>query len=99
MRAAALLGLAVAGLASGCAPTCGDVCAKLESCGIQPEVSWLECRASCEKKFATYQPFDDDETRLAFEAERACLGASSCEAIAEGVCFDPRTNPFDVAVE
>jgi hypothetical protein len=99
VRAAALLVLAGSVLASGCAPTCGDVCAKLESCGIQPEVSWLECRASCEKKVATYQPFDDDELRLAFDAERACLGAETCDAIAEGVCFDPRTNPFDVAGE
>ena len=92
-----MLLLVAASFAAGCAPTCADVCAKLESCELQPEVSWLECRASCEKKYATYQPFDEDEaTRAAFDAERECLGAATCDEIAAGECYDPATNPFDV---
>lgn len=98
-RAPLLSCLVVAVASIGCAPTCADACAKLESCGLQPEVSWLECRASCEKKYATYQPFDDADVREAFDAERVCLGESTCDEIADGACYDPATNPFDVAAD
>ena len=43
---------------------------------------------SCETQQSLYEAWGDQEKQEAFAEERACIRASSCDEIAEGVCYD-----------
>lgn len=83
-------------LAAGCAPTCGEVCGRLESCDLLGSVTWIECRDTCDDKVRDLAAFESTALEVAFQEERRCIGGSSCEAIAEGTCFDPSTASYEV---
>lgn len=89
---------AVAALASlpllACAPDCDTLCGKLERCGLDADVSQLECRTTCERQITQLDDDTDDAVADAFRDHRACLGNHSCDEIAAGVCYDPLLFPY-----
>jgi hypothetical protein len=75
--------------AAGCAPTCAEVCNKLDRCGFDGTVQVIECRTACERQLAFAQELDDDNVAVkAFNDHRRCLGNTSCEDIEAGVCVE-----------
>lgn len=84
------LALGLVALASGCTPSCERVCEKLVDCPDldTTRMTALECQRSCEDQQSLLDRWTDAELRHAFDAELDCLGASSCEEIADGVCYD-----------
>lgn len=84
-RGAALLVLTVL----GCAPPCGRVCSKVLDCGLDSErVSYDECQAACEQQHALYDEWGNDELLALFDDHKRCVSGSSCEELAQGVCYE-----------
>lgn len=84
---ALLVGLPLLG---GCNPTCSNVCDKLVACDEveTPRMSSEVCEQSCETQEDLYFSWDDTQLQEAFTEYKQCVRSSSCEAIAEGVCYD-----------
>lgn len=78
----------------GCAPTCTQVCHKLDRCELNPDVLVTECVASCEAEISDYRDTDDKEAKATFNDQRTCLGSHSCEEIAAGACYESSLFPF-----
>lgn len=83
-----------AALLAGCAPPCDQLCAKLDRCGIDEDMSRTTCTTSCEQQRESYRRTPDEneaqkELRQAFQQHLVCLGNKSCSAIEEGECYDP----------
>lgn len=93
-RAAAAVSI-FAALSSGCAPPCGQLCNKLERCGVNREVTQLECRRACERELSAARDARDRPLRAQLRQHRVCLANRSCEAILDGVCYDPELFPFE----
>lgn len=87
LRALAALGLSAA-LLSGCAPGCEQTCRKLIRCELADNVAQLECEESCTRQDAQYELEEDDASAKAFREHRRCIGASTCEEIEDGECYD-----------
>lgn len=82
--------------AAGCAPTCGALCDKLDGCGLTTSIGREECRASCETQLADLQAREDLDPLQAFDAQRTCIGASTCDEVEAGACWDGELGPFDL---
>lgn len=94
-RTLVLLAALAVGLV-GCAPTCPQVCHKLDRCALNGDVLVTECVASCEKEISDYRDTDDAEAKATFNDQRSCLGSHSCEEIAAGACYESSLFPFSV---
>lgn len=83
---------AVALFGAGCTPTCREACRKLDRCDLLAGIDVEECRETCEADLDNRQVAkrddDDPEPLKTFNAHRRCLGSSTCDDIADGVCFD-----------
>lgn len=91
MRALLLAGLAAATLLPACEPTCRTTCKKLLDCeGVeQPRVALQDCESSCEIQQDLYEDqWDDAALADAFADAKRCVRDESCDAIADGVCYD-----------
>ena len=53
-----------------------------------------ECQAVCEDQKALLSRWTDTQKQDAFDAELRCLQESSCDEIAEGVCYDDEVWSF-----
>lgn len=80
--------------AGGCAPACGTLCDKLDGCDLRAQVDRQECIDACDRQLGDLTAREDTDGLEAFDAQRTCLGASTCEEIAEGVCWDDTLGPF-----
>jgi len=78
-------------LAAGCEPTCQRTCKKLVDCDEieTPRVAVDECEDSCNRTEALYEDWDDEQLRTAFDDYKTCVSDESCQAIADGACYDP----------
>ncbi|MEO0599873.1 MAG: hypothetical protein AAF211_00460 [Myxococcota bacterium] len=75
----------------GCAPTCDQVCRKtLFDCDLSTErVALATCIDQCDRQRTLYEDqWENDQLAQAFDDHRRCLMRESCEAIADGECFD-----------
>ncbi len=93
-RALVLLVAVSAGL-MGCAPTCQQVCRKLDRCELNGDVQLRECAAACEQEISDFRDTDDKEGKATFNDQRRCLRSSSCDEIASGACYDEALFPFE----
>ncbi len=77
-------------LASGCTPTCKQVCDKLLECEDVESyrVSEWECRDACEREENLYEDWEDLQALEQHHQERECIVDSECADIADGACFD-----------
>jgi hypothetical protein len=84
-----LVALATLPLAA-CPPTCKQACRKtLFDCELDTErVSLDECEIECERQEYLYRQWEDTELQQLFDDHRRCIGRSSCEEIADGVCYE-----------
>lgn len=75
---------------AACPPPCGSVCRKvLDDCGLDSErVAQGECEDACVAQETLYARWDDEEKRDLFDDHKRCLMRSSCDEIADGVCYD-----------
>lgn len=80
--------LALALGAAGCAPTCIQVCAKIDRCALEPSVTNLECSDACDIQLEDVRNDVEATRQEAFEAHRRCIGSATCEELEDGVCFD-----------
>lgn len=83
-------------LLSGCTPTCQDVCTKLVACdGLSTErMTEGECDEQCTLQQTRYETWDDSQKRDAFDDELTCLYSSTCDEVADGVCYDEEVFSF-----
>ncbi len=97
-KAAKLLGVAVLiALGEGCVPRCEATCKKLLECGEELDtqrVALAQCEDSCIREEALYEDWEDETKQDALDEERRCIGASSCEEIADGACYEHDLFPF-----
>ncbi len=94
-RTVALIVALAAGLV-GCAPTCTQVCHKLDRCDLNGDVLVTECVASCEAEISDYRDTDDKDSKVTFNVQRKCLGSHSCDEIAAGACYESSLFPFSM---
>jgi hypothetical protein len=75
---------------TACPPPCGQVCRKvLFDCELDTErVALDECELSCETQGALYQVWEDEHLQDLFDDHRRCVGRSSCDELARGVCYE-----------
>lgn len=87
---ASLMVVMTATLLGGCEPTCARTCDKLVECEEveTPRMSSEVCEDSCETQQSLYLEWDDTQLQDAFSTYKQCVRASTCEEIAEGVCYD-----------
>ncbi len=84
-----LIAALVAALVQGCTPRCQEVCTKVLDCGLEStRVARDACIRSCQLEEDLYASWDDQEKIRAFRAHKRCIRSESCEAIAEGACYD-----------
>jgi hypothetical protein len=75
----------------GCPPPCKQVCRKvLFECGDldSERVALAECEDSCNRQEALYEQWEDERKQELFDDHKRCLNQSSCDEIADGVCYD-----------
>ncbi len=73
------------------------MCTKLVECenpGTE-RMTAEECAESCRAQEQLYATWDDTQLRDAFDEEKSCVDESTCEALAEGVCYDPEIWSFE----
>ena len=76
---------------TACNATCRQSCQKLASCAEVDSTGTIEaeCRETClAQEFLYEEDWEDEVLLAAFEEQRNCIRDSSCEQIAEGVCYD-----------
>jgi len=83
-----LLGAALAVAASGCVPTCPEVCRKARACDLTPRLSQAECVESCDRQDAYYKIQGDNSVQQAYDDARRCVATSSCDEILAGACYE-----------
>lgn len=96
-RAGALLGLGLALGLGGCklvTPPCEASCRKVVRCDLYEGLTLQECTLSCQRQEALYEDWEDEAKLDALHEHRRCLALSSCEEIAEDVCYDPEIFDF-----
>lgn len=79
-------------LAGGCTPTCDQTCKKLMRCeGLATDgLDANRCEESCAEAVALYEDWEDVQLQDALDEEKRCIDAETCEAIADGACYDER---------
>lgn len=73
-----------------CGPTCERTCEKILRCDnlSSERVSVEECQESCSRQQVLYELWEDEVKQEAFDDHKRCLVGSSCDEIADGVCYD-----------
>ena len=81
-----------------CTPTCEQSCHKLLDCELadSPRTAFQECKDACTSQQQLYDSWKDDPEDKAtlLEEQRECIGASTCDEIADGVCYDEALSAF-----
>jgi hypothetical protein len=81
---------------AGCEPTCRQACRKVLSCeSLDAETVLDECEASCVFQEELYEERGDEARADALGDHKGCLRRESCDAIADGVCYDPELFVFE----
>lgn len=75
---------------TGCHATCANVCEKLVECDGLPtqRMPNEECAEACVDQEELYDRWADVQKQDALTAQLDCLRDSTCEDIAQGVCYD-----------
>lgn len=70
-----------------CTVTCEDVCTTIASCDEieQESTGEIDCRSACLSQQEQAQTDGNDE---AFDSLKLCITSSTCDEIAQGVCYD-----------
>ncbi len=86
----AFVGLALLAALSGCEPSCERTCAKLLDCdGVEtPRVGQEDCELQCARQEELYDSWDDTQLQDAFADHKRCVLDETCDAIADGACYD-----------
>jgi len=72
-----------------CAPPCKQVCRKTLNCALDSErVAQDECEDSCRRQETLYARWQDDVKAALFDDHKRCIKRSSCDELAEGVCYE-----------
>lgn len=89
-RTSAAVGALVLLFVGGCVPTCKEVCNKALSCELDsPRTPLDACIEDCERQRSLYKDWWEDEEKVdLFVEHRRCVMQSSCDELAEGVCYD-----------
>lgn len=82
--------LSLIGFLAGCEVSCENTCEKLLSCSSveTPGVSPTDCEQACTSQEILYEGWEDQAKRDALSEYKTCVSDSTCDAIAEGVCYD-----------
>lgn len=90
--------LVLASLTVGCQTSCEDACEKLLECEDveSARISVEDCEGSCERQIAQYEKWQDTDKIHRLEDQRNCIDESSCQDIAQGICYDTELFPFDL---
>ena len=82
--------LALLWLLGACTPTCDQACKKLMRCeGLETEGLYADrCEEGCEEEKALYEDWENPQLEDALDAELRCIRDETCEAIADGACYD-----------
>ena len=83
--------------ASGCTPTCRQVCKQITQCEqIDDWTGGHEdlCVENCLRQEAVYDAWDDTQLLDALDATKVCLMESTCEEVEDGRCYDQDLYPF-----
>jgi hypothetical protein len=78
----------------GCEPSCEETCEGLLACGDEVEdistdrVALDDCTAACLVQERLYDDWEDVELRNGFADYKRCVAEETCDAIAEGACYD-----------
>ena len=78
-------------LLAACPPPCKQVCKKvLFECGDldSERVALEECEDSCLRQQALYQQWEDEDKQHLFDDHKRCVNRSSCDELADGVCYE-----------
>ncbi|MCB9742595.1 MAG: hypothetical protein H6740_08350 [Alphaproteobacteria bacterium] len=80
----------------GCTPTCDQTCRKLIRCEVIESSAVNEdlCSADCSSLENLYDYWDDQQLVNELQETRRCIGESTCEDIADGVCYEEDLYPF-----
>lgn len=79
-------------LSGGCTPTCEQTCKKLMRCdelatdGLDAD----RCEEYCRDEEDLFKQWDDTQLQEALDEEKRCIDEQTCEAIADGACYDER---------
>lgn len=73
-----------------CTPTCEQVCRKVLDCGYlgTERMSLRECEESCLAQEKLYDQWNDQSLEDGFNDSLECYQEQSCEALAQGACYD-----------
>ena len=73
-----------------CPPPCKQVCKKvLFECSLDSERLALDaCEENCERQEFLYKIWDDEVKQDLFDDHKRCIKRSTCDEIAEGVCYE-----------
>ena len=79
----------VSGL-TGCEPSCEQTCEALLACEevSSDRVAEDDCTASCLVQQRLYDDWEDVQLQESFRDYKFCVAEESCEAIAEGACYN-----------
>ncbi|HMV66256.1 MAG TPA: hypothetical protein PKA64_05360 [Myxococcota bacterium] len=73
----------------GCAPSCAQLCTKLQRCQLDGGVSVDECTETCDAQIdLAKSPDAEDGDKKLYLQHRQCVGSSSCDELAAGACYD-----------
>ncbi len=77
-------------LAAGCEPTCEQTCEELLACDEveSDRVALDDCTAACLVQQQVYDDWEDIELQQGFADYKRCISEESCDAIADGACYD-----------
>jgi hypothetical protein len=83
-------------LAAGCTPTCAESCRKVLRCdAVQTDrLGQDECVDQCTRQVALYESWEDDDKLAQFREEKRCIATSTCEEVAEGLCYESDIFPY-----
>ena len=83
---AALSGL----VAIACEPSCEQTCETLLECedASTDRIALDDCTAGCLVQQQLYEDWDDIELQEDFADYKRCVAEETCEALADGACYD-----------
>ncbi len=70
------------------------MCDKLDGCKLTTSIERDECRESCEAQLADLQSREFTGPLEDFNEQRICVGASTCDELVDGACWDPTLGPY-----
>ncbi len=75
---------------ASCDPGCKRTCRKLLDCGNldTDRLALNACEIDCEQQGLLFEAWEDDDKRELLVDHKRCLVQSTCEEIADGVCYD-----------